>query len=130
MYTPKNLTGRSNRQMTVYYNVLNILGDRMGKNLATSVVLVGSSELGPEDGQAMAESIKEYLVSVLELIFPYRNRRTGQAENSLPSSREARPTLRSFARGIAGVSIESSSPTLLAGISKAARALRLGRLKS
>jgi len=31
VFTPKELTGRSKRQMTVYYNVLNILGDRMVK---------------------------------------------------------------------------------------------------
>jgi hypothetical protein len=28
----QNLSDRSKRQMTVYYNILNILGDRMQKN--------------------------------------------------------------------------------------------------
>src|SRR6185369_7771699 len=32
VFTPKKLSGRSARQMTVYYNVLNILGDRMQRN--------------------------------------------------------------------------------------------------
>ncbi len=32
VFTPKRLSGRSDRQMTVYYNVINILGDRMIKN--------------------------------------------------------------------------------------------------
>ena len=45
---PKELTGRSKRQMTVYYNVLNILGDRMVKYPATTVVLTGSSMKGPK----------------------------------------------------------------------------------
>ena len=113
MYTPKNLTGRSNRQMTVYYNVLNILGDRMGKNLATSVVLVGSSELGPEDGQAMAESIKEYLVSVFG-IDASRIGTEGRDKPKIPSEQPGGTTdLTLLREGDRRVSIESSSPTLL-----------------
>jgi hypothetical protein len=49
--------------MTVYYNVL-ILGDRMQKNPSATISLVGSSENGPADGLAMAESVKTYLVTV------------------------------------------------------------------
>jgi hypothetical protein len=36
--------------MTVYYNILNILGDRMQKNPNATISLVGSSEQGPADG--------------------------------------------------------------------------------
>ena len=61
---PKNMTGRSLRQMTVYYNVLNILGDRMKKNPGTTISLSGSSEKGSEHGKARAESVKRYLVDV------------------------------------------------------------------
>jgi len=61
---PKNLAGRSGRQMSVYYNILNILGDRMIKNPTTTIILIGSSEKGPKDGQEMAESVKVYLVDV------------------------------------------------------------------
>src|SRR5688572_5565273 len=50
VFAPKKLSGRSNRQMTVYYNILNILGDRMGKNPSASVRLTGSSTEGSEDG--------------------------------------------------------------------------------
>src|ERR1035437_10163216 len=39
MSAPKNMKGRSDRQMKVYYNVLNILGDRMSKDLSTKVIL-------------------------------------------------------------------------------------------
>jgi outer membrane protein OmpA-like peptidoglycan-associated protein len=62
--TPKNMSGRSERQMLVYYNVLNILGDRMVKSPSSAITLVGSSEKGSEDGRAMAQSIKTYLVTV------------------------------------------------------------------
>jgi len=62
--TPKELTGRSKRQMTVYYNVLNILGDRMIKFPSATVTLNGSSMQGSKDGRAMAMSVKTYLVDV------------------------------------------------------------------
>ncbi|MDP1622196.1 MAG: OmpA family protein [Bacteroidales bacterium] len=64
MYVPENLSGRSYRQMTVYYNVLNILGDRLGKIPEADVHLTGSSMEGPDEGKAMAESVKRYLVSI------------------------------------------------------------------
>ncbi|WP_044404164.1 OmpA family protein [Lacinutrix sp. Hel_I_90] len=57
-------SGRSARQMNVYYNVINILGDRMVKYPSTSINLVGSSKQGPEDAEAMAGSVKSYLVDV------------------------------------------------------------------
>jgi hypothetical protein len=47
--------------MTVYYNVLNILGDRMQKNPSATITLVGSSNNGNSDGLTMAESVKTYL---------------------------------------------------------------------
>ncbi|MEX0595691.1 MAG: flagellar motor protein MotB, partial [Candidatus Paceibacterota bacterium] len=46
LYTPTNMSGRSSRQMIVYYNILNILGDRMVKNPSSTIKLVGSSEQG------------------------------------------------------------------------------------
>ena len=42
VFTPKRLSGRSDRQMTVYYNVLNILGDRMGEKSFSSCKTYGS----------------------------------------------------------------------------------------
>ncbi len=62
--TPKNNTGRSLRQMTVYYNILNTVGDRMKRNPATSISLSGTSENGAEHGKARAETVKKYLVDV------------------------------------------------------------------
>ncbi len=61
---PKDMTGRSGRQMAVYCNILNILGDRMRSNPGTKVSLTGATGKGPEDGRTLAESTKQYLVSV------------------------------------------------------------------
>lgn len=55
--------GRPNRQMTVYYNILNIVGERMQSNPTASINLVGSSEQGERQAVAMAESVKSYLVT-------------------------------------------------------------------
>jgi len=57
-------TARSMAQLTVYHNVLNILGDRMRVYPATTVSLEGSSAQGPQDAKAFAESVKLYLVTV------------------------------------------------------------------
>src|SRR5690606_5241168 len=62
VFAPKYLSGRSERQMNVYYNVLNIIGDRLIKNPSATIKLVGSSEKGAQEGTNMAESIKLYLV--------------------------------------------------------------------
>jgi len=61
---PKNMTGRSQRQLSLYYNILNILGDRLKSNPGTSVTLTGASEKGQTESLAFAESIKRYLVTV------------------------------------------------------------------
>ncbi len=63
----KNMSGRSERQMLVYYNVINILGDRMQKSPSSTIKLVGSSEKGSDDGRAMAQSVKDYLTSVFSI---------------------------------------------------------------
>ncbi|MDB5106523.1 MAG: outer membrane protein OmpA [Fibrobacteres bacterium] len=61
---PISNTGRSLRQMTVYYNILNTLGDRMKRSPKTTIVLSGASASGPEQGKARAASVKKYLVDV------------------------------------------------------------------
>lgn len=108
-----NSNGRSARQMTVYYNVINILGSRMLKNPAANVTLVGSSEKGTEDGTAMAESIKNYLVTVFE-INAARITTKGQLKPSIPSEQPgATKELVLLREGDRRVSIESNSPELL-----------------
>lgn len=60
---PKDQIGRSKRQMTVYYNILNILGDRMRENPKATITLIGSSAGdGADMGKTYAESVKHYLV--------------------------------------------------------------------
>jgi outer membrane protein OmpA-like peptidoglycan-associated protein len=110
---PKNLSGRSDRQMIVYYNILNILGDRMQKNPETTVKLVGSSEKGPADAKAMAESVKEYLVNVFG-ISASRITTEGRSKPKLPSQQPGQTNdLVLLREGDRRVSIESSSPKLL-----------------
>jgi len=114
MVTPLNAEGRSERQMTVYYNVLNILGDRMIKNPSTTITLVGSSANGPKEGKQMAESVKLYLVGTFE-INPSRIKTKGQTKPSIPSERIGGTLELDLLReGDRRVSIESSSPVLLA----------------
>jgi outer membrane protein OmpA-like peptidoglycan-associated protein len=111
--TPKDLSGRSGRSMVVYYNVLNILGDRMVSNTGTDIVLVGSSELGPEDGRLMATSVKNYLVDIYG-ISPSRIKIEGRFKPKLPSEQPGGTLELTLLReGDRRVSIESSSPDLI-----------------
>jgi len=110
---PKNLSGRSRRSMVVYYNVLNILGDRMGKNPGASINLVGSSEKGPEDGKAMAESIKRYLMGTFG-IAGSRIGVDGRDKPKIPSEQPGGTIDVDLLRaGDRRVSIESTSADLL-----------------
>lgn len=62
---PKNQEGRSARQMNAYYNILNILGDRMRENPNATITLIGASAgNGAALGKTYAESVKTYLVDV------------------------------------------------------------------
>lgn len=111
--TPKTLSGRSAREMTVYYNVLNILGDRMNKNSASTISLIGSSEKGPEDAKLMAESVKQYLVNTFgingsRIVVEGRDKPKIMSEQ-LSGTKEL-DLLRQEDRR---VSIESTSPVLL-----------------
>lgn len=82
---PKNVDGRSKRQLTAYYNILNILGDRMRSNPTTTVTLIGSSAgKGAPAGKEYAESIKSYLVNVYG-ISPTRITTEGRDQPIIPS---------------------------------------------
>ncbi len=59
---PKDLTGRSRRQMTTYHNVLNVLGDRMRRFPDATITLTGSSSKGSANGRVLADEVKRYLV--------------------------------------------------------------------
>jgi outer membrane protein OmpA-like peptidoglycan-associated protein len=113
VFTPKTLSGRSEREMTVYYNVLNILGDRMGKNPAAKITLVGSSENGPQEGKIMAESVKSYLVNTYG-IDDSRIAIEGRNKPKLPSKQQGgAKELELLREDDRRVSIESNSPALL-----------------
>lgn len=61
---PGNLAaGRSARQLAVYYNILNILGDRLRANPQSTIALNGASDKNPGEGKMLAENVKQYLVS-------------------------------------------------------------------
>ncbi len=112
-FASKNKIGRSKRQMTAYYNVLNIVGDRLGKSPTSAITLVGSSEKGPKDGVAMAQSIKKYLTSVFQ-INENRISIEGRDKPKLPSEQlGGMLELELLREGDRRVSIESRSPALL-----------------
>ena len=113
MNAPQNLSGRSERQLKVYYNILNILGDRMSKNPGTTIKLVGSSQQGPKDGREMAESVKTYLVTVFD-INPSRIAIEGRVKPEIPALQNGgTKELVLLREGDRRVSIESNSPVLL-----------------
>jgi outer membrane protein OmpA-like peptidoglycan-associated protein len=112
-FTPKRLSGRAARQMTVYYNVLNILGDRMGRNPSAVVRLAGASMEGEKDGLAMAESVKKYLVDVFG-IAPSRLNTEGRIKPRIPSEQPgATKELVLLREGDHRVSIWSESPAIM-----------------
>lgn len=81
---PQQAAGRSARQIEVYYNVLNVLGDRMRKYPNTDIALYGSSKKGSDVGLDMAKSIKNYLVDVFG-IDAKRIGTSGQTKPEIPS---------------------------------------------
>ena len=112
VFTPKELTGRSKRQMTVYYNVLNILGDRMIKNPTTIVRLSGATMTGKKDGRAMAESVKKYLVDIFG-IEAARINTEGRIKPRIPSEQPGgKLELDLLREGDNRVSIWSESPAI------------------
>lgn len=105
--------GRSHRQLVVYYNVLNVLGDRMRNQPGTMIRLVGSSEDGQDDGLAMATAVERYLVQVFA-IDGNRISVEGRLRPEVPSGQRGGHRERSLLRaGNRRVSIESDSPDLL-----------------
>lgn len=62
-----DMTGRSSRQLSVYYNILNIVGARMKANPDINITLSGASKAGPEEGREFAAAVKNYLTTVFEI---------------------------------------------------------------
>ena len=113
LITPENMSGSSKRQMIVYYNILNILGDRMVKDPTATIILVGSSEKGPNDGLLMAESTKLYLVDVFG-IDASRIKTEGRKKPKIEEEQQGgKLDLVLLREGDRRVSVESNSPGLL-----------------
>ena len=111
--TPISMTGRSLRQMTVYYNILNTVGDRMKRSSGTTVVLSGASDKGPEHGKARAEAVKHYLVDV----FGIDGARITSEGRFLPQSPsiglDSTKDVAILKAGNSRVDIESKSPEMM-----------------
>ena len=108
--------GRSERQLNVYHNVLNILGDRLRSNPQTTITLSGAAGEGPKAGQAFAESVKQYLVSTFG-IADSRITTAGRTKPAHPSEQPgATRELDLLRAGDRRVDIISTSPELLAEV--------------
>ncbi|WP_234423177.1 OmpA family protein [Flavobacterium sp. RSP49] len=85
----------------------------MQKNPTATIILVGSSEKGSQEGLAMAASIKTYLVDIFA-IDPSRIMTKGQDKPTIPSEQPGgTQELVLLREGDRRVSIESNSPDLL-----------------
>jgi outer membrane protein OmpA-like peptidoglycan-associated protein len=114
MVTPILPSGRSERQMDVYYNLINIVGIRMVHYPLTSIVLVGSSENGPTEGLQMARSVATYLLDTFD-IDPERIKAQGQFKPKVPSAKKGKKNeLYLLSDSDRRVTIETLSPELLA----------------
>ncbi|SMO71254.1 OmpA family protein [Gracilimonas mengyeensis] len=100
---------RSTRQMQVYYNILNILGDRMRNNPSTTINLIGSSMESQDDAVQMAESVKGYLVDTFG-IDASRISTEGNLNTEMPKAETDLDLRREEMRH---VTLQSSSPKLL-----------------
>jgi outer membrane protein OmpA-like peptidoglycan-associated protein len=58
---------RSRQQMNAYYNILNVLGDRLRRTATATVRLVGAAGGDAEAGRVMAENVKRYLVDTFAI---------------------------------------------------------------
>lgn len=111
---PANLNnGRSSRQLVVYHNILNIVGDRLRSNPGTTITLTGASDKNPAEGKMLAENIKQYLVNTFG-INGSRISTEGRDKPLLPSQQPgATKELALLREGDRRVDISSSSPELL-----------------
>jgi outer membrane protein OmpA-like peptidoglycan-associated protein len=111
---PNNLNnGRSARQLAVYHNILNILGDRLRSNPNSIISLSGASDNNPAEGKVMAENVKQYLVKTFG-INPTRISTEGRDKPLIPSEQPgATKELALLHEGDRRVDIVSTSPELL-----------------
>ncbi len=111
---PDNLqTGRAARQMNVYHNILNIIGDRMRSNSGSTIVLTGASDNNAGEGKLMAEHVKNYLVDNYG-IEPNRIQTEGREKPMVPSEQPGGTKELDLLRiGDRRVDITSNSPEMI-----------------
>ena len=111
---PNNLNvGRSQRQLAVYHNILNITGDRLRSNPQSAITLIGAAEKNPVEGKLLADNIKQYLVTDFG-IDPSRITTEGREKPLIPSEQPGATKEISLLReGDRRVDIYSTSPELL-----------------
>jgi outer membrane protein OmpA-like peptidoglycan-associated protein len=105
--------GRSARQLNIYHNVMNIMGDRMRSNPGAAITLSGASANGPQEGEILAASVKAYMVTSFG-IDASRITLKGRTKPLIPSEQPgAKRELTLLREGDRRVDIESTSPELL-----------------
>jgi len=110
---PVSMAGRSLRQMTVYYNILNIMGDRLKRSPGAAITLTGASAQGADQGKERAETVKKYLVDIFG-IDGSRITTVGREKPLVPSEvRGATKELDLIRLGDSRVDIETTSPEML-----------------
>lgn len=113
---PRDLTGRSRRQLTVYHNLLNVLGDRMRRTPSATVTLEGSSGGGAEEGKTVATAVKQYLVEVFGIDasrITTHGRSKPEHPSTAPGATRELELVRAEDRR---VDIESNNPAILAPV--------------
>ncbi len=109
----ENLSGRANRQMSTYYNVLNIVGDRMRANPNIMITLTGASLNGAIEGKSLASSVKDYLTNTFS-ISDSRIAITGRTKPLIPSEQPGgKKELILLRAGDRRVDIQSTSDALM-----------------
>lgn len=58
---------RSRQQMEIYYNLLNVFGDRLRTNTSANVTLTGYAAGNMKNAQIMADNVKKYLVNNFDI---------------------------------------------------------------
>ncbi|MET0394620.1 MAG: outer membrane beta-barrel protein [Chitinophagaceae bacterium] len=105
--------GRSSRQLTVYHNILNIIGDRLRSHPRSTIALSGASDKNPAEGNVMAGHIKQYLVDIFG-ISASRISTEGRDKPVIPSEQPGvTKDLALLREGDRRVDIVSTSPELL-----------------
>jgi outer membrane protein OmpA-like peptidoglycan-associated protein len=105
--------GRSARQLNVYHNILNIMGDRLRENPGATITLSGASGNGPQEGKVLAETVKQYIVNMFG-IEGARIVTQGRTKPVIPSEQVGGTKELTLLRaGDRRVDITSASPELL-----------------